>query len=89
MHRVARRAGRSDQLVAWIGDERCPGIAHQRDCMVAELSDDGIALALARMIVIAGHRHLRADMLKKLRGHSSVFGEDFDGHGAMFRRREG
>ncbi len=63
---------------------RCPGIAHQCDRMVAELSDDGIALAPARMIVVTAHRCFCTDMLKKLGGDARVFSEDSVGAAKCF-----
>src|SRR3954453_8118354 len=76
MHFMARGAGGADQLVAGIRNQRSAGIADQGDRFLGQSRDDPLALLAARVIIVAAHRRLRADMGKQLGGDSRVFDED-------------
>src|SRR5205823_30285 len=73
---MAGGAGGAHQLVTGIGNQRSPGVADQCDRLLAEPGDDPLALLAARMVVVAAHRHFRADMREQFCSDSRVFHED-------------
>ena len=89
VHSMARRTRRADQLIARIGDEGRTRIADERNCLLTEPSDDGGALGLARVIVIAAHRHFGADMRQELCGNPRILNQNTVGAAKACRRRAG
>ena len=75
-NRQASFADRPHELVAGVRDERRSGVAHERDGFTGETTEDPLALSLARIVVVIGHRRLGVGMREQLRRDPLVFREN-------------
>ena len=73
---MAGLARGAHQLVAGVRNKGRSGVADKRNRLIAEFGDDARPVRLARVVVIALHRNLGADMSEEFRRHSGIFDQN-------------